>query len=127
MKKVIISLMIVACSSYLIGCTGSETEVIVSKNPDAIEVLRLDPQADIFQWEGLIYQTNIDWVNEIKLTKHKSIGEIEEMYDNKNNFTDGMANKLSIGAKIFSTKERKDILLVEYEGKTKTYLALGEG
>ncbi len=127
MNRVIVSLMIITCTIYLTGCTDAETVVTVSKNPDAEEVLRLDPNADFFQWEGLIYQTNIDWVNEIELTKHKSVGEIEEMYDKNNSFTDGMANKLPIGTKIFSTKERKDILLVEDEGKTKKYLALGEG
>ncbi|MFJ5768698.1 hypothetical protein [Psychrobacillus sp. NPDC093180] len=129
MRKVIIILMVVSCSIYLIGCTDSdsETEVTVSKNPDAEEVLRLDSHADIFQWEGLIYKTNIDWVNEIELTKDELVGEIEEVYDNNHNFNDGIANKLPIGAKIFSTKEREDILLVDYEGKTKKYLALGEG
>ncbi|GGA30367.1 hypothetical protein [Psychrobacillus lasiicapitis] len=128
MKKVIMSLMIVACSIYLIGCTSSETEeVIVSKNPNAEEVLGLDPHADIFQWDGIIYQTNIEWVNEMDLTKDELVGEIEVVYDNNLNFKDRMANKLPIGARIFSTKERKDILLVEYAGKNKKYLALGEG
>ncbi|MFJ7971508.1 hypothetical protein [Psychrobacillus sp. NPDC096389] len=127
MNRVIVCLIIITCTIYLTGCTGAKTEVTVSKNPDAEEVLRLDPNADFFQWEGLIYQTNIDWVNEIELTKHELVGEIEEMYDKSNYFRDGMANKLPIGTKIFSTKERKDILLVEDEGKTKKYLALVEG
>lgn len=127
MNKVIVSLMIITCAIYLTSCSGAETEVTVSKNPDAEEVLRLDSHADIFQWEGLIYKTNIDWVNEIELTKDELVGEIEEVYDNNLNFKDGIANKLPIGAKIFSTKEREDILLVYYNGKTKKYLALGEG
>ncbi|MDI2587949.1 hypothetical protein OR571_12685 [Psychrobacillus sp. NEAU-3TGS] len=127
MNKVIVSLMIITCAIYLTSCSGAETEVTVSKNPDAEEVLRLDSHADIFQWEGLIYKTNIDWVNEIELTKDELVGEIEEVYDNNLNFKDGIASKLPIGAKIFSTKEREDILLVYYKGKTKKYLALGEG
>lgn len=127
MNRVIVCLIIITCTIYLSGCTDAKTEVTVSKHPDAEEVLRLDPNADFFQWEGLIYQTNIDWVNEIELTKYESVGEIEEMYDKNNYFRDGMANKLPIGTKIFSTKERKDILLVEDEGKTKKYLALVEG
>ncbi|KYC89896.1 hypothetical protein B4102_3903 [Heyndrickxia sporothermodurans] len=38
-----------------------------------------------------------------------------------------MANKLPIGAKIYSAKERGDILIAEYNGEEKYYLALVEG
>ncbi|TQR15527.1 hypothetical protein [Psychrobacillus soli] len=117
MNKMIVSLMIVVCSIYLTGCMGPETEVKVSKNPNA----------DIFQWEGLIYQSNIDWVDEIKLTKHELVGEVGGISDNKKQFSNGVANKLPIGAKIFSAKERQDILIVEYDENSKKYLALSEG
>lgn len=128
MSKIIVSLMIVTCSIYLTGCNGNVTEVTVdSKNPDAAEVLRLDKSADIFQWEGLIYQTKIDWVDETEVTKKELVGEIVEISSSNKHFNDGMANKLPIGAKVYSTKERGDILIVEYDGKRKKYLGLGEG
>jgi hypothetical protein len=38
-----------------------------------------------------------------------------------------MSNKLPVGAKIFSTKERGDILIVEFEEKKLKYLAIVEG
>jgi hypothetical protein len=38
-----------------------------------------------------------------------------------------MANKLPVGAKIFSAKERGDILIVEVEGEILKYLAIVEG
>jgi len=38
-----------------------------------------------------------------------------------------MSNKLPIGTKIFSAKERGDILIVEIEGKITKYLAIVEG
>ncbi|WP_144513883.1 hypothetical protein [Bacillus sp. FJAT-22090] len=128
MSKIIISLMIVACSIYLTGCMDDEIEVTVSEKPDAEEVLRLDKNADIFQWDGLIYKTEIDWVDEMKVTKKELVGEIAEISNTDNNrFKNGMANKLPVGATIYSTIERGDILIVEYDGKIKKYLGLGEG
>ncbi len=38
-----------------------------------------------------------------------------------------MSNKLPVGTKIFSAKERGDILIVESEGEIKKYLAIVEG
>jgi hypothetical protein len=94
---------------------------------DAEEVLKLDPDADIFQYDGVIYKTNIDWVQELSLTKDVQIGEIKSRIDANTDFKDGMSNKLPVGAKIFSTKERGDILIVEFEGKILKYLAIVEG
>jgi hypothetical protein len=38
-----------------------------------------------------------------------------------------MSNKLPVGTKIFTAKERGDILIVESEGEIKKYLANVEG
>ncbi len=38
-----------------------------------------------------------------------------------------MSNILPVGAKIFSIKERGDILIVESDGTIKKYLAIVEG
>ncbi|MBO8177012.1 MAG: hypothetical protein H0Z31_06080 [Bacillus sp. (in: Bacteria)] len=110
------------------GCTyeGKKNEVTIDRI-DAEEVLKLDPDADIFQYDGVIYKTNIDWVQELSLTKDVQIGEIKSRIDANTDFKDGMSNKLPVGAKIFSTKERGDILLVEFEGKILKYLAIVEG
>jgi hypothetical protein len=120
--------MVIVSMFYITGCVGSETKTSVSKHPDAEEVLRLDRNANIFQWEGLIYQTDIDWVNELELTKKESVGEITELFTNEDtkSFKNGMANKLPLGAKIYSTDEN-GILIVEYNGEEKRYLALVEG
>jgi len=114
------------------GCSNSantgKTEVHETKNPDAEEILTLDPEADIFQFEGVIYQTGIDWVEELTLTKNEQVGEIKTRNDTDINFKDEMSNKLPIGAKIFSTKENEGpILLVELEGEILKYYALVEG
>jgi hypothetical protein len=110
------------------GCSnGGETTKVSIDRINAEEVLSLDPDADIFQYEGVIHKTNIDWVEELSLTKDVQIGEIKTKNDTDTNFKDEMANKLPLGAKIFSAKERGDILIVEVEGEILKYLAIVEG
>ncbi|MBT2641880.1 hypothetical protein J7I80_06565 [Bacillus sp. ISL-41] len=110
------------------GCSnGGETTRVSIDRVDAEEVLKLDPNADIFQYDGVIYKTNIDWVEELSLTKDVQIGEIKTINDANADFKDEMANKLPVGAKVFSAKERGDILIVEFEGEILKYLAIVEG
>ena len=106
---------------------NEETTTISSGNINAEEALTLDSNADIFQYEGVIYKTNIEWVEELSLTKDIQIGEIKAKNNANTDFKDGMSNKLPVGAKIFTTNERGDILIVEYEGEIKKYLAIVEG
>ncbi|WP_264738898.1 hypothetical protein [Cytobacillus firmus] len=110
------------------GCSngGATTQVSID-SIDAKEVLTLDPNADIFQYDGVIYKTNIDWVEDLSLTKDVQIGEIKVQNDDYTEFNDEMANKLPVGAKIFSAKERTDILIIESEGADLKYLAIIEG
>ncbi len=122
-------LLITALALLIItGCSAKGEEVTaVSGEIDAEEVLGLDPDADIFQLEGVIYQTNIDWVDKLALTKDVQVGEIKTINDANTDFNDEMANKLKVGSKIFSAKERKDILIVENESGLFHYLAIVEG
>ena len=113
--------MITGCSN-----NGGTTEVTID-SIDAEEVLTLDTDADIFQFDGVIYKTNIDWVEELSLTKNVQIGEIKTRNDANTDFNNEMSNKLPVGAKIFSAKERGDILLVEITGEITKYLAIVEG
>ncbi|WP_438318633.1 hypothetical protein [Sporosarcina sp. FA9] len=95
----------------LMGCTGSPGQSYggtLSKK----QVLKLDPEADIFEFEDQIYKAGVDWIEEEELTKGKLIGEI----------TNGVATKLPIGTKIFSPNERLDILIVESDGREIKYL-----
>ncbi|MEH7011806.1 hypothetical protein V7087_13510 [Neobacillus niacini] len=110
------------------GCSnGGETTKVSIDSIDAQEILTLDPAADIFQYDGVIYKTNIDWVEELSLTKDVQIGKIKTKNETNTDFKDEMANKLPVGAKIFSAKERGDILIVELEGEILKYLAIVEG
>lgn len=127
MKKFFIMLLLLL-SIYASGCADSETKIVSSKNPDASEILALEKNADLFQWNNIVYKTDVDWVNDLKLSKEKQLGEITESYsEHLNEFKNGMATKLQKGSKIFMAKERGDILIVEDNGKVKYYLALVEG
>ena len=128
MSQKIVYILLVLILLMITGCTNGEgTTIVTIDSIDAEEVLTLDPDADIFQYDGVIYKTNINWVEELILTKDVQIGEIKTKNDTHTNFMDEMANKLPVGAKIFSTKERGDILLVESEGEIVKYLAIVEG
>ena len=122
------SFLIILNILTITGCSnGGETTKVSINSIDAEEVLTLDPDADIFQYDGVIYKTNIDWVEEVSLTKDVKIGEIKTRNDANTKFKDEMSNKLPVGAKIFSAKERGDILIVETEGEILKYLAIVEG
>ncbi|MFD1929015.1 hypothetical protein ACFSFY_13310 [Sporosarcina siberiensis] len=126
--SIFILLMAVGCSNL---SNSSKIETHKTENPDATEILTLDTNADIFQFEGVIYQTGIDWVEELTLTKGEQVGEIKTRNDTDTKFEDEMSNKLPVGAKIFSAKEEGEvggpILLVESEGKLIKYYGLVEG
>jgi len=120
---------LIALALFMImGCNiqGGTTTVSID-SIDAEEVLTLDSDADFFQYDGVIYKANIDWVEELSLTKDVQIGEIKTKNDANTDFRDEMSNKLPVGTKIFSTKERGDILIVESEREIKKYLAIVEG
>lgn len=124
MRPFFVSILLIIVT--VAGCSAGEEEVTID-SIDAEEVLSLDPDADIFQFDGVIYQTNIDWVEELALTKDVQIGEIKKRNDTNTDFSDDMSNKLPVGTKIFSAKERGDILLVELYGEILKYLAVVEG
>ncbi|MEY9972068.1 hypothetical protein ABH966_002442 [Lysinibacillus sp. RC46] len=128
MEKKSCLLFVVLFSLFLVGCNEKGTvATIKSKKPDAAEVLRLDNQADIFQWKGNILKTNIEWIDELEVNEDKNIGEIEFNATKAEDFKNGTANLLPIGTKIYSVKERDDIFIVKYDNVVKRYLVLSEG
>lgn len=66
---------------------------------DTEEVLTLDSDADIFLYDGVIYKTNIAWVEELIFTKDVQIGEIKTNNDANTDFKNEMSNKLPVGNK----------------------------
>lgn len=115
------------------GChftsAGSEKVHTMSK-PTAEEILAEDHEADIFQYNNVIYinATNIDWVQEKTYDKGAKLSEITRKQDDSTQFIDGTANKLPIGTNVFQTKGNGLLLLmIEKEDKEVIYLGLVEG
>ena len=97
--------LIVLAVFTITGCSnGGGTTKVTIDSIDAEEVLKLDADADIFQYDRVIYQTNINWVKELSLTKDVQIGEIKTRNDANTDFKDEMSNKLPVGAKIVRAK-----------------------
>ena len=131
MKSYVLSIFLLG-NLLLWGCSSSsnehhQTTVITTGNPTAQEILENDPKADIFQWNGTIYETNIDWVNELVLSESDFVGVIKYHTSNPNDFVDLSANVLPIGTEIYKVKERNDILITKYNGELKYYYQLVEG
>lgn len=129
MKKLKFVYLLIFSLFVLIGCAdkNKDIDVFITKNPDAQEVLSLDSNADIFQWNDIIYKTNIDWINELQFTENSKVGKIEANSSNGTEFKNGTANKLSVGTEIFTVKERNDVLMVKDGGELKFYYLLAEG
>ena len=126
MKRVIFIMLIMislltACSDGTIG------------NPTAKEILRDEPDADILQYEGLIYQKIVDdnFLPNIKdLVKYEELGEIKKTKDSYWGFNDLNASKLPVGTKVFSTNEGEETnyhLIIELDGEDIHYFVLLEG
>ena len=128
----LICLLLITMLLTITGCSYFDhdddgVEVHETENPNAEEILTLDPNANIFQFDGIIYKTDVDWVDDLSLTKGEKVGEIKTKNEKDSKFEDGMSNMLSVGTEIFSVKERGDILIVESDGKTLKYYAMVEG
>ena len=128
MNKIIPSIFMIVSMIFISGCESEGSTVSVSKHPNAEEILSLDENANIFQWDGIIYQSDIDWVDELRLEKKDYIGETTYLFSTENavDFKNGMATSLPIGTHIYSTNEA-DIVMVESKGEEKYFLALREG
>ncbi|KYG29625.1 hypothetical protein [Alkalihalobacillus trypoxylicola] len=128
MKLQVLSLSIMMLLSLSNCSLNSDQEIVVSTGEiTASDVLEGDPAADIFQYEEVIYQTNIRWVDELDLTKDAELFEITEQHERYQNFEDGASNKLPVGTKVYSAKEREDVLLVEIDGELQKYYQIVEG
>jgi len=136
MKSYILSIFLLG-NFLLWGCSSEELEssisshqqttVITTGNPTAQEILEIDPKADIFQWNDTIYETNIDWVNELVLSEGDFVGVMKYHTSNPTDFVDFSANVLPIGTEIYEVMERNDILITKYNGELKYYYQLVEG
>lgn len=111
MRRFVIILWLLLLSCALSACTGSPEEQeggYLTKK----QVLKQDPNADLLEYDGKVYKTNIDWTEVEKLTKGDKLGEV----------SGGMATHIPDGAEIFASNERGDVLIVDYMQVEKRYL-----
>lgn len=126
--------ILLICMMILItGCklqTAENEKTITPGNPTATEVLSDDNEADIFQFNNLIYTnaSTIEWVQEDTYEKGPQIDEIRKQSADSKEFTDGTASKLPVGTKVFQVVGNGQLLLmIEKDDEKIVYLALIEG
>ncbi|MGE7111775.1 hypothetical protein [Lysinibacillus sp. NPDC047702] len=108
----------------LAGCSSA-----IPDNPTARSFLKENPQADIFQYNQLIYSkiTEPELANE-NLIRSVKLGKIKKMTSSSLFFKNFYATKLSIGTEIFATNEHNTYtIIVELDGEQRIYKALVEG
>ena len=76
------------------------------------------------QLQLVVHLTQIDTLD---LLEHEQLGEIKFEATNAEEFKNGAANVLPIGAKIQTTHDHHDMLIVNYKNEMKRYLGLTEG
>ena len=83
--------------------------------------------ADIFYFGGVVYSNaeHLDWVIERTYTKTKLLGEITTQTSEADEFTEGSANKLPVGTKIYRTDAGMCVAVVD--GKEIRYIQVVEG
>ena len=121
-------ILITGCSQSVGNNAKSRAEA--THNPTAEEVLTQNADADIFQFQGIVYENadHVDWVQQEKLTSGERVGKITKPYQEGLPFEDGMATKLPEGAEIFEpAKKSGPVLIVKWSGNEKRYLGLLEG
>ncbi|MDQ0877671.1 hypothetical protein QFZ77_006330 [Paenibacillus sp. V4I3] len=129
--RIVVFILLLMCF-ITTGCTKDEILITSEQtktigNPTAQEVLRMDPNANVFMCKDTIYNAGIPWVDELKLTKDIQVTEITHQSNNGKAFKNGTANKLAVGTKIFRVKERNDILIAETERGDIRFYQLVEG
>lgn len=109
----------------LVGCTPA-----INTNPTAKSILKEHSQADILQYNNLIYinATSLESIKEIEYIKCKKIGEIIKTTNSSKNFQDFYATQLESGTEIYSTNDNNIYTIIaDTNGQQILYMALLEG
>jgi len=129
-RVIVVLLLHLFLTLYLIGCETNNSSKIQENfigNPTADEFLIESSYANIFMFSDIIYKAGVPWVDALQLTKDQFITEITKQTDIGKDFVNGTANKLKVGTKIYSVKERRDILIAETGNGDIKFLKIVEG
>ncbi len=122
MRKILICNLLIL---VLVGCTPA-----INTTPTAKSILTEHTQADILQYNNLIYinTTSLESMKQLEYTKCEIIGEIIKTTNSSKNFNDFYATKLESGTKIFSTNDNNiDTIIADLNGQYILYTVLLEG
>lgn len=114
-------LIIIVLSIYINGLStknNASPEMLYKKN-SSIDFL-------VYQDTAFVNAADIDWIQELKLTPDEELGIIQRTNIQKN-YRDYDATILVEGTKIYSVKDRKDILLVLIDKEYIPYYQYVEG
>lgn len=123
--RIVVFILLLMCF-ITTGCTISKHAEKIG-NPTAQEILKSNPNANIFMYRETIYNAGVPWVDELELTKDIQETEITHRSDKGKSFKNGTANILEVGTKIFRVKERNDILIAETKSGDIRFYQLVEG
>lgn len=128
--------MLIIAMLAMTGCTpansnrSEQSMVSVIGNPTAQDIVGNNSDADIFQFNNIVYSnaSDIEWVQQADLTIGERVGAITKQYQADQVFEDSMATKLPIGTEIYEpVKRHGSVLIVVVNGKEIRYLGLLEG
>lgn len=126
-KSLVLMIFMVVSLIFLAGCSADGGKVT------ARDVLKRNDDADVFKYNGLMYNnvTDLEWFEKEKsrFQKGEKIGEIKKITTSGLFFTNFSATKLPIGTVLFSTNDGETgIIIVEtVNGEFLYYLQLLEG
>ncbi len=126
-------ILLICLMIFITGCklpVAESEKTVTIGNPTATDILDDDQEADIFQYNNLIYTnaSTIEWVQENTYEKGPEITEIRQQSVESDEYTDGTASVLPVGTKIFQVVGNGQLLLMaEKDGEEIIYLALIEG
>lgn len=122
--------LLAGCQFHEQGASKTSNETFTTRNPAAEDILSQRPDADFFQWNGIVYvnANHLEWVLQAELTIGPFVGNITKQYKEGLAFEDEMATKLPVGTEIYEPAETNGpILFVKFHGKAIPYLGLIEG
>ncbi|GEN85261.1 hypothetical protein SLU01_35730 [Sporosarcina luteola] len=116
MKRILFLLFILL--TLTVGCNKAEVnDVTVWTEAQGIAngIAEDDRNADIFMFNDRVYEIFSSDSNS-KDSSEEKIGEIQKVYSLGDTFQNGMATKLPIGAKVYTTSIGNSFLLVNVDG-----------
>jgi len=109
--------MLLILLTILASCNGNtvkSTDWSSDAPKLAAEVLSGDADADIFMLDGIIYKNaeKVDWIRKLEVKPGEAAGEIQNVYQAGEEFSNGTASLLPAGTEIYKAEPREGAVLI---------------